>query len=452
MAESVGVMWFRRDLRLSDNPALVEAAAQHDRVVALFVDDAHLRGPAGPNRRWYLAGALAALDERIGGHLVVRKDAPARAVRAVARQAGAEAVYVAEDAGPYGSARDEQVAEALGGDGIELRPVGTPYAVPPGSLRTKEGTPFRVFTPFSRAWRAHSWDAPVPAPRGVRWVEELRSDGLPEAPAVTAELPTPGEEAATRRLRTFLDGAVDRYAEDRNRPDLDGTSRLSAHLKWGCLHPRQVLDGLGRGKGPQTLATELAWRDFYADVLLHQPGSARTGLDERMAGMQLDSGAEADERFAAWAEGRTGFPIVDAGMRQLRGEGWVHNRVRMIVASFLVKDLHIDWTRGARHFMENLVDADLASNQHGWQWVAGVGTDAAPYFRVFNPVSQSERFDPDGAYIRRWVPELAEVEGKAVHWPHDGLFAPDGYPAPIVDHATEREEALRRWREATGRG
>ena len=428
-------MWFRRDLRLVDNPALVEAARQHDRVVALFVDDAHLRGPAGANRRWFLAGCLAELHDRTGGNLVVRKDAPARAVRAVARQAGAEAVYVAEDAGPYGTDRDDEVRRALAPDGVELRPVGTPYAVPPGTLFTGGGTPFRVFTPFSRAWRAHGWDEPVDAPRGVCWVEDLRSDGLPDRPDVTADLPTPGEQAGRRRSTAFLDGPVARYADERDQPGLDATSRLSPYLKWGCVHPRQVLAGLGRGQGPDTFAKELAWREFYADVLLHEPQSARRSLDERMAGMQLDTGAQADERFAAWCEGRTGVPIVDAGMRQLTGEGWMHNRVRMIVASYLVKDLHIDWTRGARFFMEHLVDGDLASNQHGWQWVAGTGTDAAPYFRVFNPTAQADRFDPDGTYVRRWVPELD---------------TPD-YPAPLVDHKAEREEALRRWRRATGR-
>jgi len=449
-------MWFRRDLRLADNPALVEAVREHDRVVALFVDDAHLRAPAGANRRWFLAGCLAELDEQVGGRLVVRRDEPARAVPAVAREVGAEAVYVAEDAGPYGTERDHEVRAALATDEVELRPVGTPYAVAPGTLFTGAGTPFKVFTPFSRAWRAHGWDAPLDAPRGVRWVEDLRTDGLPAAPEVTAALPTPGEEAGRRRLAAFLDGPVDRYAEDRNRPDLDATSRLSPYLKWGCIHPRQALAELGRGKGPSTFEKELAWREFYADVLLHEPRSARHSLDERMAGMQLDRGARADERFAAWCEGRTGVPIVDAGMRQLVGEGWCHNRVRMIVASYLVKDLHIDWTRGARFFMEHLVDADIASNMHGWQWVAGTGTDAAPFFRVFNPVAQSERFDPQGDYIRRWIPELAGVAGRAVHDPTrlDGdLFAasaPD-YPRPIVDHAAEREEALRRWRAATGR-
>lgn len=455
MAEqSTAVMWFRRDLRLADNPALVEAAARHDRVVGLFVDDAHLRRPAGANRRAFLSGCLADLDERMGGALVVRDAPPGEAVRAVALEAGADAVYCAEDGGPYSSARDADVATALGPEGIELRREGTPYAVAPGTLFTGSGTPFKVFTPFSRAWRSHGWDDPVEVPRGVRWADDVRSDGIPDAPPATAELPRPGEAAAHRRLDAFLDGTVRSYGTDRNRPGLDGTSRLAAYLKWGCIHPRQILARLGRGKGPDTYESELAWREFYADVLLHQPQSARQSLDEAMAGIEVDEGAEADERFAAWCEGRTGYPIVDAGMRQLRSMGWMHNRVRMLTGSFLVKDLHIDWTRGARHFMDHLVCGDLPSNQLNWQWVAGTGTDPAPYFRIFNPTTQAERFDPDGSYVRRWVPELAGVEGKAVHQPRTGddLFGSGAdYPPPIVEHAPEREEALRRWRAATGR-
>ena len=286
---------------------------------------------------------------------------------------------------------------------------------------------------------------------GPRWLAGVRSDGVPDAPKVDADLPEPGERAAHRRADAFLDGPVADYADRRNDPGADATSRLSPYLKWGCLHPRQLLDRLGRGKGPTTFATELAWREFYADVLFHRPETAREAFVEKMAAMPADHGAKADERFEAWAEGRTGYPIVDAGMRQLAGEGWMHNRVRMVTASFLVKDLHLPWQRGARFFMEHLVDGDLASNNHGWQWVAGSGTDAAPYFRVFNPVTQGRRFDPDGTYVRRWVPELRNVEGKAVHepWSIDaGLLGPSGledYPAPIVDHAAERQDSLSRY-------
>ncbi|MBV9951975.1 MAG: deoxyribodipyrimidine photo-lyase [Acidimicrobiia bacterium] len=445
----VAVVWFRRDLRLSDNPALLEAVRAADEVVPLFVLDERLRKPSGPNRLAFLAGCLRELHDATDGHLVIRKGAPATKVRALAREVEATAVYCAEDFGPYGSKRDEEVAEALEQDGCELRRVGSPYAVPPGEVLNKSGDNFKVFTPYSRAWRAHGWEAPSDKPRSITWASGVASDDLPAAPETDADLPAPGEQAGHRRLDAFLDGHIQDYAEERNRPGEDGTSRLSPYLKWGCLHPRQLLDRLGKSKGEQTFMTELCWRDFYADVLFHRPDSARRAFNPAMRKMKIDSGKRADERFTKWCDGRTGFPIVDAGMRQLRAEGWMHNRVRMIVASFLVKDLHVDWTRGAAWFMHNLVDGDLASNQHGWQWTAGTGTDPAPYFRVFNPVSQSKKFDPDGRYIRRWVPELAKIEGAAIHEPwtaaQDLFGGPDGYPDPIVDHAAEREEALRRY-------
>ena len=258
-------------------------------------------------------------------------------------------------------------------------------------------------------------------------------------------LPPSGEEAALERWESFRADGLASYADLRDRADLAGTSSLSAHLKWGEIHPRTLLADLDGSRGRAVFRKEIAWREFYADVLHHAPGSARTWLDPRFARMEHDSGPLADERFAALAEGRTGYPFVDAGMRQLLSEGWVHNRVRMVVASFLVKDLHLPWQRGARWFMAHLRDGDLASNQQGWQWVAGSGTDAAPYFRVFNPVTQGLRFDPDGDYVRRYVPELRGLPGKDAHEPWDApLLAPD-YPARIVDHAEERDESLRRY-------
>jgi len=270
-----------------------------------------------------------------------------------------------------------------------------------------------------------------------------------EPPAGVA-LPPPGERAGLRRWAAFRDEALAGYVERRDRPDLHGTSRLSPYLKFGCVHPRTVLAGLGDTPAEERWRAELCWREFYADVLWHHPASARRSLQPVMAAMRVDRD---EERFAAWAEGRTGYPVVDAGMRQLRAEGWMHNRVRMIVASFLVKDLHLDWTLGARHFMAHLVDGDLSSNSHGWQWVAGTGTDAAPYFRVFNPVTQGRRFDPDGTYVRRWVPELAAIAGADVHEPWTIPALPLGvepYPAPIVDHVRERDEALSRYRALRG--
>ena len=444
------IMWFRRDLRLADNPALLEAVEHGDEVVGLFCLDPHLLGPAGAPRIAFLHRCLRSLDEAMGGRLVIRTGDPVTVVGAVVEEVGASSVHVSEDFGPYGRRRDEAVATALNSVGAQLVRTGSPYAIEPGTVSTKAGTPYQVFTPFSRAWRDHGWPDPQPAPVHVGWAA-APTDGVPDDPELGATtLPDAGEAAATRRLDEFLELHATEYDDLRDRPGDDATSRLSPDLKWGVLHPRQVLDRLGRTAGERTFATELCWRDFYADVLFHRPESARESMDAKIGSLPWDRGTDADERFEAWAQGRTGYPIVDAGMRQLLAEAWMHNRVRMIVASFLVKDLHLDWQRGARWFMGHLVDGDLASNQHGWQWTAGTGTDPSPYFRIFNPVSQGERYDPDGAYVRRYVPELTDVPAKHVHQPWNAPEGPpSGYPSPIVDHAEEREESLRRY-EAAG--
>jgi deoxyribodipyrimidine photo-lyase len=279
-------------------------------------------------------------------------------------------------------------------------------------------------------------ELPGPAPVGVP--DAAPPDGL--------LLPAAGEAAALRRWREFLDRVGD-YDEERNRPDLDTTSRMSVHLKWGEVHPRTLLADLARARstGAATYRKELAWRDFFADVLFHRPETARDYLRADFARLRYD---EPGDRLRQWAEGRTGFPVVDAGLRQMRATGWMHNRVRMVVASFLVKDLHLEWQHGARHFMRWLADGDLASNQQNWQWAAGSGVDAAPYFRVFNPTTQGRRFDPDGAYVRRWVPELAALPaGADPHDPSREHRAAVGYPEPMVDHAAERREALARYEE-----
>ena len=357
-------------------------------------------------------------------------------------------MHICEDFGPRGRRRDLDVEARLARHGISLVRTGSPYAVPPGQVLNKAGASYQVFTPFSRAWRDRGWLPPSLAPHAITWVRPLDSHALHAADAAPVpaglRLPAAGEGAAHSRWHDFLERGLDHYATARDRPDLHGTSRMSVHLKWGEIHPRTMLADLARhpGAGASTYGTELAWREFYADVLWHRPQSAREYLKPEFARMEYD---EAGSRFTAWCDGRTGYPIVDAGMRQLRSEGWMHNRVRMIVASFLVKDLHVEWRHGARHFMRWLVDGDLASNQHGWQWVAGCGTDASPYFRIFNPVAQGKRFDPDGDYVRRYVPELRNVDADRIHepWTLDGGI-PDGYPAPIVVHRLEREESLRR--------
>ncbi len=442
------VMWFRRDLRLGDNPALLEAAADGP-ILPLFVLDPALWGPAGPSRRAYLAASLRALDGRLRQRKtqlsVVRGD-PVRRVVLAAKEVGAERVHVAADHGPYGRRRDRDVEQALADAGIELVRTGSAYAVAPGRVESGSGEPYKVFTPYSKAWADHGWRSPVDPPTGASWLGlDEDTTNVPDPPLPRGlELPEAGEAAAWRRWEEFLE-RVDAYDEERDKPGVDGTSRMSVHLKWGEIHPRTMLAALARRRsaGAAVYRKELAWREFYADVLFHQPRTARDYLRPEFARMAYDRpGAQVE----AWQEGRTGFPVVDAGMRQLRATGWMHNRVRMIAASFLVKDLHVEWQHGARHFMRWLVDGDLASNQHGWQWTAGCGTDAAPYFRVFNPTTQGKKFDPDGRYVRRWVEELRDPD--RVPDPHD----PDadtrelvGYPAPIVDHRRERQEALHRW-------
>ncbi len=432
------VMWFRRDLRLGDNPALgaaVDSVGPGGRVVPLFVFDQRLWGPAGATRRAYLLASLASLRQRIGG-LVVRRGDPVDVLTAVVRQAKAGSVHISEDFGPYGRRRDEGVEAALDDLDVALVRTGSPYAVSPGRVRNKTDDGYQVFTPFSKAWLEHGWREPPQAPRNVEWDTSLRSDDMMQAsPPEGLTLPTAGEQAARRHWKAYLDQRLSEYAEHRNRPDLDATSHMSVHLKWGEIHPRTMLADLkeaGSSKAVSTYRTELAWREFYADVLARRPETAREYYRSEFASMTYDQPGEA---LQAWKDGRTGFPIVDAGMRQLMAEGWMHNRVRMIVASFLVKDLHIEWQHGARHFMQWLVDGDLASNNHGWQWTAGCGTDAAPYFRVFNPVLQGTKFDPNGDYIRRYVSELADVPAPEIHQPRD----------PIVDHHDERDEALARY-------
>jgi deoxyribodipyrimidine photo-lyase len=438
-------MWFRRDLRLADNPAFCQAVSRFDEVVPLFIWDPNLIKASGANRLFFLAGCVEELGKSLGGKLVVRSGDPSTTVAATAAEAGASAVFVSTDYGPYGIRRDQGVRDRLD-EQVDFLAVGSSYAVEPGALFNKQGRPFRLFSGYLRAWQSHPRAAPVPVPGKSRVTRAaLYNTRQPPPPAVTASLPAPGEAAAVRHLDAFLKSAAARYSAQRDRVDLEGTSRLSPYLRFGCLHPRQILARLDeRVNSHSRLVSELCWRDFFADVLFHQPATAHQPYRPEWRTFEVDAGPEADHRFQAWARGQTGYPIVDAAMRQLQAEGWVHNRARMIVASFLVKDLHIDWRRGARWFMENLVDGDLASNQLNWQWVAGSGTDAAPFFRVFNPITQGKKFDPDGNYVKRWVPELRPLPVGEIHepWSH-GDATP--YPRPIVDHATERREALARY-------
>ena len=457
------VLWLRRDLRVHDHPALVAAHEAGGPVVPLFVADPALLAAAGAPRLAALHQALAGLREATDGALVVRSGRPEEVVPAVTREAGATAVHVSAETTPYGRGRDARVERALADVGVRLVATGSPYAVTPGRLLGTTGQPYQVFTPFARAWRDHGWRRPAQLPGGVRWATGTWSnDGgeLPGADAARASAgPEVNERAAHRRWQEFLDDGLEGYAERRDRPDLAGTSALSADLKYGTIHPRTLLADVaahpaGRSTGATTFVSELAWREFYADVLWHHPASAWADLRPGLRAIIYDDPERdgvAAARLAAWQEGRTGYPFVDAGMRQLLRDGWMHNRVRMVTASFLVKDLHVWWVHGARWFLRHLRDGDVASNSHGWQWVAGTGTDAAPYFRIFNPVTQGRRFDPDGAYVRRYVPELAHVRGAAAHEPWTvGDGHAHGYPERVVDHAVERAEALARYDAARG--
>lgn len=456
---TASIVWFRRDLRLADHPALLEAAGEGSVVPLVVLEPGQLTDTRGPARR--MLRSIAALHEATGGSLVVRCGDPAVIVPAVASALGAERVHITRDTTPAGRERDEQVAEHLQAKGAELVVTGAPFAIGPGLVVTGEGTPYKVFTPFARAWREHGWPQPADRPGDDIWhrdaaavladIGEDALDAVLEAGTQDAVDGAAGEQAALARWRDFLDDDLDGYDADRDRPDLDVTSRMSIHLTHGEIHPRTMLADIAAhpaasSDAAQRFVTELAWREFYADVLWHRPDSAWQDLRQALAALPYDEGPETERLVEAWRQGRTGYPFVDAGMRQLAAEGFMHNRVRMVVASFLTKDLHVWWPVGARHFLDHLLDGDLASNSHGWQWVAGTGTDASPYFRVFNPVTQGERFDPDGAYVRRWVPELAHLPGKAAHTPWKHPEGSDhGYPSPIVDHADERRESLDRY-------
>jgi deoxyribodipyrimidine photo-lyase len=453
MAVMTALLWLRRDLRLLDLPAMVAAHESGGDVLPVFVADPTLLASAGPVRRAYLSAALAAVGASYDGALVVRVGRPETEIPALVREIGAASVHVSRESTPYGRRRDRRVERALGD--VPLVATGTPYAVGPGLVRKADGEPFRVFTPFSRAWQEHGWPSPAPAPARLAWHRTVESAPLPwDEDPTTAVVPT-GEAAARARWEEFLEHDLADYDRNRDRPDLDATSQMSVHLKYGAIHPRTMLADVaahpaGKSEGARRFVAELCWREFYADVLWHRPDSAWADLREDLRDMAYeDPAGAAAGHVRAWEEGRTGYPFVDAGMRQLLTEGWMHNRVRMVVASFLVKDLHVWWPHGARFFLEHLRDGDIASNNHGWQWVAGTGTDAAPYFRVFNPVTQGERYDPYGEYVRRYVPELAHIPGAAVHQPWrvpDGLV--HGYPERIVDHGAERAEALRRYEAA----
>jgi deoxyribodipyrimidine photo-lyase len=441
------VLWFRRDLRLRDLPALLDASAGSADVLACFVLDPRLEATSGPRRLQFLGDSLREIQAALDGRLLVTRGLPEDVLPGICSAVDATTVHISADFSPFGMRRDTAVTDILGAQGISLTATGSPYLVSPGRVTKDDGTPYKVFTPYFNRWRGIGWRAPAQSGAAhVSWIDPAGVNGLPAAvecpnPHAALDLPA-GEVAAHQRWEEFVSDGLESYAADRDRPDKPGTSRMSAHLKFGTIHPRTLAADLdARHPGAAAYLRELAFRDFYAAVLQQWPASAWRNWNTAFDAIDVDAGPDAEAVFDAWTQGRTGYPIVDAGMRQLLATGFMHNRVRMIVASFLVKDLHLPWQWGARWFMKQLVDADVASNQHGWQWCAGSGTDAAPYFRVFNPTAQGVKFDPAGDYVRRWVPELAGVTD--VHRCKAGR--PPAYPEPIVDHAAERNEALRRY-------
>ncbi len=467
------IWWIRRDLRLTDNQALAAALADDAVGIPLFVLDDHLLAAptVGAKRLAFLWQGLTTLDADLrsrGSRLIVRRGDPAIEIGRLLAETAATAVYAEEDYSPYARRRDASVAAA-----VPLHLVPGVTVRPADVVRKADGGIYTVFTPFSRAWKAlplpHRSDL-LPAPeRLAPPPAALVSLPLSDAIAASSLFPA-GEAEAQRRLAAFVKAGVPvpddrnrpapiaRYADDRNRLDLAGTSGLSPYLRFGMISARECvvagLEAMALGdasarRGAETWLNELIWREFYVSILYHFPNVLREAFRPELRAIPWIND---ETQFAAWCAGRTGYPIVDAAMRQLVQTGWMHNRARMIVASFLVKDLLIDWRWGERFFMHHLIDGDPAANNGGWQWTAGVGTDAAPYFRVFNPVLQAAKYDPEGAYVRRWVPELARLPDAFIHAPwlapadvqrRAGCVIGRDYPAPIVDHASTRTRVLR---------
>ena len=440
----VSIVWFRRDLRINDHPALLAATESGEQVIPIFILDKAQITEAGEKLLAYMGQSLRKLDESLGNNLHIIEGDQIEVLSALIKKYEVAEVHISAEYERYGAARDARVEAA----GITLVRTGSPYAVTPGRVvKPTDGTPYRVYTPFYRAWRTHGWRAPAITPKSVNFMQptaEYRN--FPDFPLPEGvEIIAAGEQAALSRFKVFTKSGLDSYDENRNFAGMDGTSKMSSYLKFGEIHPRTLLKGLGEDKAHDTFRKEIAWREFYADVLFNNPMTDREYYAPRFAEMRYDKpGAQ----FKAWCQGKTGYPFVDAAMRQLVHEGWMHNRTRMVVASFLVKDLHLEWQLGERFFAKHLVDFDVASNAHGWQWTAGSGTDASPYYRVFNPIEQGKRFDSNGDYIRKYVPELAHLSAAEIHEPWLYLNGySKGYPERIVDHALERLESLERLKE-----
>ena len=438
------IVWFRRDLRVGDHPALNAAIAGSDEIVPVFILDKAQIAEAGDKLLAYMGQSLRALDESLGNCLHIIEGDQVEVLQELIEMYGVSEVHISDEYERYGAARDARVEAA----GIKLVRTGSPYAVAPGRVvKPSDATPYRVYTPFYRAWCAHGWRAPAKTPTKIPAVKPpVKYRTFPDFPMPAGvNVIAAGEKAALARFKEFTKKGLDSYDENRNFAAMDGTSKMSTYLKFGEIHPRTLLAGLGESNSHDTFRKEIAWREFYADVLFNNPDTDTEYYAKQFKAMRYD---KPGKQFQAWCDGKTGYPFVDAAMRQLVLEGWMHNRTRMVVASFLVKDLHLEWQLGERFFAQHLVDYDVASNAHGWQWTAGTGTDASPYYRVFNPIEQGRRFDENGDYIRKYVAELAHLSAAEIHEPWlflDGYS--HGYPERIVDHALERVESLERLKE-----
>ncbi len=466
MPPSPVIVWFRQDLRLRDNPALAHALVSGGPVIPVYLWAPEEEGEWAPGAasRWWLHQSLACFDASLRGHgsrLILRRGPALAALQALVRETGAGAVVWNRRYEPAARARDTGVKQALLDAGIDARSFNGSLLHAPQAVANQAGKPFQVFTPFWKCVSALRIREETSAPAGnlpapSRWPDSLPLGSLGLKPAIPwdHEFPEhwqPGEVGALAGLERFLREAVHGYGHDRDRPDMRGTSRLSPHLHYGEVGPVQVVHAVrraGAGEGGDALLREVGWREFAAHLLFHFPHTPAEPLRAEFKRFPW-SGDRAALRV--WQRGRTGYPIVDAGMRELWTTGWMHNRVRMIVASFLVKHLRLPWTEGARWFWDTLVDADLASNTLGWQWSAGCGADAAPYFRVFNPVLQGTKFDPRGDYVRRFVPELGRMPAAHIHAPWEapgpvlaaaGVKLGETYPEPCVEHKAAREAAL----------
>ncbi len=453
------IHWFRRDLRIADNPALCRAAKPGIPVIPVYIlgDWSGSHSWTGPNRQNFLCGSLESLAGNlatIGGRLIIRQGQAVAELRKLAQECCAVAIHFNADPDPFGKSVEKAVRALCAELGIECHAHADAALHGPDEILTQSALPYRVYTPYSRNWLDRPKPSPLAKPLPLRTPAHLASLPLPtvgvwgwEIPA--AQIVAPGERAARGRLKSAIAGTIQHYAAKRDFPAADGTSRISQDLRFGLVSIRTVYAEAMKARasanaagmaGIDVFIKELAWREFYFAILHHFPNVLDEEFNADWRGLPWD---EPGDRFEAWKQGRTGFPIVDAGMRELTATGFMHNRVRMITAMFLTKDLHIDWKQGESWFMQNLVDGEIASNNGGWQWSAGTGADAAPYFRIQNPWSQTARYDPEGIYIKRWVPELAKNHpSHFLAAPTDERSIAPDYPLPCVDHKTERERTL----------